>query len=88
MLTIFMNTESSKTNEAHRYRLKLSDKLNLKYTNKNMALANLTIYYMWENIKYAYNNNKFKISGSTWNDVFNWPDESYSIPGIQYILNT
>ena len=43
---------------------------------------------MWENIKYAYNNNKFKISGSTWNDVFNWPDESYSIPGIQYILNT
>ena len=27
-----------------------------------MALAHLSIYYTWENIKSAYNNNKFKIS--------------------------
>ena len=33
-----MNTESSKTNESHRFRLTLADKLNLKDSNKNMAL--------------------------------------------------
>ena len=27
-----------------------------------MALANLSIYYTWKNIKSIYNNNKFKIS--------------------------
>ena len=29
METIFMNTENSKTNEPHRFRLDLTDKLNL-----------------------------------------------------------
>ena len=27
-----------------------------------MALATLSIYYTWKNIKSVYNNNKFKIS--------------------------
>ena len=45
MATIFMNTENSKTNEPHRYRLTLVEKLNLNDPNKNMALANLNIYY-------------------------------------------
>ena len=54
-----MNTENSKTSEAHRFKLDLADKLNLKSPNKNMALA---IYYTWKNIKSKYNNNKFKIS--------------------------
>ena len=43
METIFMSTENSKTNESHRFRLTLADKLNLKCTNKSMALANLSI---------------------------------------------
>ena len=42
-----MNTESSKTSEAHRFKLYLTDKLNLKDPQKNMALANLSIYYTW-----------------------------------------
>ena len=33
-----------------------------------MALANLSIYYTWKNIKSTYNNNKFKISAPTWNE--------------------
>ena len=45
MQTIFINTENSKTNERHKFRLTLVDKLNLKGPNKNMALANLSIYY-------------------------------------------
>ena len=61
----------------------LTDKLNLKNPNKNTALANLSIYYTWENIKSKYNNNKFKISASTWHDTFDLPDGSYSIGNIQ-----
>ena len=57
-----MNTENSKTNEPHRFKLDLTDKLNLKNPNKNMTLANLSIYYTWKNIKSKYNNNKFKTS--------------------------
>ena len=78
-----MNTKNSKTNDPHRFRLSLVDKLNLKDPNKNMALANLSIYYTWKNIKSAYNNNKFKISAPTWNDKLDLPDGSYSIADIQ-----
>ena len=83
METIFMNTENSKTNESHRFKLDLTDKLNLKNPNRNIALVNLSIYYTWEDIKSEYNNNKFKISASTWNDTFDLPDGSYSISDIQ-----
>ena len=83
METFFMNTENSMTNEPHRFRLILADKLNLKYPNKNMALANLSIYYTWKNIESAYNENKFKISAPTWNDELELPDGSYSISDIQ-----
>ena len=48
-----------------------------------MALANLSIYYTWKNIKSEYSNNKFKISALTWNDTFDLPDGSCSIPDIQ-----
>ena len=83
METIFMNTENSKTNEPHRFRLSLADKLNLKSPNKNIPLGNLSIYYTWKNIRSAYNNNKFKISAATWNDTFDLPDGSYSIADSQ-----
>ena len=70
MKAIFMNTENSKTNEPNKLKLGLADKLNLKNPNKNMTLANLSIYYTWKNIKSEYNNNKFKLSAATWNDTF------------------
>ena len=83
METIFMNTENSKINEPHRFRLDLTDKLNLKNPKKNMALVSLSIYYTWKNIKSEYSNNKFKISAPTWNETFDLPDGSYSIDDIQ-----
>ena len=83
METIFMNTENSKTNESHWFKLDLTEKLNLKNPNKNMALANLSIYYTWKNIKSEYKNNKFKISAPTWNDTFDLPDGFYLISDIQ-----
>ena len=78
-----MNTENSKTSEPHRFRLDLTDKLSLKNPNKNMALANLSIYYTWKNIKSEYNNNKFKISAPTWNETFDLPDGSYYVANIE-----
>ena len=51
METIFMNTENSKTSESRRFKLDLTDKLNLENPSKDMALANLSIYYTWKNIK-------------------------------------
>ena len=36
METIFMNTENSKTNEPHRFKLDLADKLNLRNPNKKL----------------------------------------------------
>ena len=78
-----MNTKNSKTSEPHRFKYNLIDKLDLKNPNKNMTLANLSIYYTWKNIKSIYNNNKFKISAPTWNDTFDLPDGSYNIPVIQ-----
>ena len=77
-----MNTENSKTNEPHRFKLDLADKLNLKNPNKNIALVDLSIYYTWKNIKTEYNNNKFKISASTWRETFDLPDGSYTIDDI------
>ena len=44
METNFMNTENSGTSELHRFKLDLTDEINLKNPNKNMALANLSIY--------------------------------------------
>ena len=82
-----MNTENSKTNEPHRFRLTLVDKLNLKDPTKSMALANLSIYWTWKNMKSAYNNNKFKIFVPTWNDEFNLPDVSCSVSDMTIILN-
>ena len=74
-----MNTKNSKTSEPHRFKLDLTDKLHLKNPKKNMALANLSIYYIWKNIKAEYNNNKFKIFAPTSNETFDLPDGSYSI---------
>ena len=59
-----MNTKNSKTSEPHTFKLDLTDKLNLK-NPKKMALANLSIYYTWKNIKSGNDNNKFKISALT-----------------------
>ena len=83
METIFINTLNSKTNESNKFTYQFTNKLNLKNPNKNMALANLNIYYTWKNIKPVYNNNKFKIHAPTWNYEFNLADGSYSISDIQ-----
>ena len=57
-----MNSENSKISDPHILLLNLSDKINLKGSDKYVALSNLSIYYTWKIIKKSYKNNKFKIS--------------------------
>ena len=40
-----MNTANSKTKHSNKFVHNFTDKLNLKNPNKNIALANLSIYY-------------------------------------------
>ena len=95
MDTIFINSKNSKTSDSHRLLINLTDKINLKRSNKYVALSNLSIYYTWKDIKKSYRNklsykNKFKISTPTWNEEVELPDRSYSISDIEdhfeYIL--
>ena len=78
-----MNSENRKTSEPHVLVLKLVDKLDLRRGKNSIALSSLSIYYTWKDIKSSYNNNKFKISGPTWNDKFESPDGPYLASDIQ-----
>ena len=78
-----MNSENSRTPKPHILILKLTNKLDLRIGKKVIALSNLSIYYTWKNIKSSYNNNKFKISATTWNDKCELPDGLYSVSDIQ-----
>ena len=60
-----MNSRNSKTSDPHRLLLNLSHKINLKRSDKYVALSNLSIYYTWKNIKKSCKNNKFKILAPT-----------------------
>ena len=81
--TIFMNSKNRKTSDSYRQLLNLTDKTNLKRSDKYVALSNFSIFYIWKNIKKLYKNNIFKISALTWNEEFKLPDGSYSISDIQ-----
>ena len=72
MDTIFMNSENSRTSYSHRLLLYLSDKINLKRSEKYVVLLNISIYY-----------NKFKITAPKRNEEFQLPDGSYSVSDIQ-----
>ena len=80
-----MNSKNSKASDPHRLSLNLTDQINLKTSDKYVALYyNFVIYYIW-NIKRSYKNNKFKISAPTWNEEFELHVGSYSVLDIQDI---
>ena len=78
-----MNTENNKTNEPHKFVLNLSQRVNLRSSNKHVSLQNLSICYTWKNTRKQYKNNKLKIIAPTWNDEFQLPDGSCSVSNIQ-----
>ena len=75
MDTISMRSKNSKTSYTH--------KVNLKRSDKDVALSNVSVYYTWKIIRRSYKNNKFKISASTWNCEFELPGGSYYVSDIQ-----
>ena len=83
MKTILMNTENSKMDEPHKFVLNLSQRLDLRSSDKYVAYENLSIYSAWKNIRKQYQNNKLQIIAPTWNDEFELPDGSYSLLDIQ-----
>ena len=87
METVFMNTENNKTNEPGKFALNLSQRLDLRSSNKYVSLQNLPNYYTWKNIRKQHKNNKLKLITPTWNDEFELPDGSYSVSDFQIILS-
>ena len=69
-----MNSKNSETSDPHKLLLNLTGKINLKKSDKYIALSNFSVYYTWKNIRKSYKNNKFKISTPTWNGTFELPD--------------
>ena len=88
-----MNSENSKNSEPHVLILKLTDKLVLRWGEKNVALSSISTYYIRKYIQSSYNNkfnnnsnnnnNNNIISAPTWSDEFELPDGSYSVSDIQ-----
>ena len=83
MDTIFRNSENGKISYTHRTWDNLSDKTNIKRSDKWCALSDISLYYTWKNIKMSHRNYKFNISSPTCNDKFELPDESYSVSNVQ-----
>ena len=54
-----MNSRNSKTLDPHRGLLNLSDKKNLKRSDKYAALSKLSICHTWKNMKKSYKKTKF-----------------------------
>ena len=45
-----MKILNSKTSESNKFMYHFTDKLNLKNPNKNMTLANFSIFYTWKTL--------------------------------------
>ena len=87
MDTIFMNSKNSETSDPHKLLLNLTGKINLKKSDKYIALSNFSVYYTWKNIRKSYKNNKFKISTPTWNGTFELPDGLILYQILKIIFN-
>ena len=61
----------------------MTQKLDLRSSDKHVALQNAPISYTWKNIRQQYKNNKPKILAPTWNDEFELPDDSQSVSDMQ-----
>ena len=80
---LYLWTQTSQTSKPHVLILNFTDKLDLRRGKNSIALSNLSICYTWKNIKSSYSSKKIKISAPTWNDQFELPDWSYSVPDLQ-----
>ena len=61
MDTIFKNSKNSRKSDPHRLLLNLTDEINLKRSDKYVALSNLRIYYTWKNTNLKIINLKYQL---------------------------
>ena len=78
-----MKTKNNKPNGPHKVDLNLSQRSDLRSSNKHVALQSFSVYYMCKNIRKQFKNNKLKIIAPRWNDEFELPEGSYSVSNIQ-----
>ena len=87
-----MNMENSKTDEPHKFILNLSQRLDLKSSNKHVDLQNLFTCCVLKNMRQQYKNHKLKIIAPKWRDGFELPDCLHSVSDVQdyieYIIKT
>ena len=61
----------------------MPQRLDLRSSDKHVALRNLFMNYTWKNIGKQYRNNRLKIITPTLNDEFELPDSFYPVSVIQ-----
>ena len=53
-----MNSKSSKKSDPHRLLLNITDKINLKKSDKHIDLSNFSIFYTWKSMHNSCKNKK------------------------------
>ena len=84
----FIEFENSKISDAHRLILYLSEKINLKWSDKYVALSNLSIYYTWKNIKKAFKKVKTPVQHEKMNSDYLVDHILYQIFKIIMIISS
>ena len=58
MAAVFTNSKNSKTSDPYRLLVNLTFEINLKRSDKYVALSNISIYYTWKKLKSSYKKKK------------------------------
>lgn len=83
MSRVFMNSENSNVSDAHKLKLNLRQKVDLRRYNNGGAIKDVGIYCTWKKNLKTYKRIRFRISGTTLYEEFELPDGSHSISDIQ-----
>ena len=78
-----MNSENSKTPNAHKLKLHLTDRIDLQRGGDCVVLSDFSVHFTWKSMKSFYRNNRFKISRTSWYEEFELSDGSYFLSDNQ-----
>ena len=78
-----MNLENSKPKKPQKFVRNFPERLDLRSSNKHVALQKVSIHYTGKNMRKQFKKNKLKIIAPTLNDELELPDSSYSVSDIQ-----
>ena len=67
-----MNLENSKPKKPQKFVRNLPERLDLRSSNKHVALQKVSIYYTGKNMRKQFKKNKLKIIAPTLNDELNY----------------